>query len=879
MSSEPTARVLLADGAVAAVRALGPPDTATVLALHERLSEHDRYLRFFGTGASRDDALAAKIATETGERHAAVGCFLRDELVGVAHYEVLDDSAYAEIALVVDASVQAHGVATQLLEHLVSIGRQHHLRVFVAEVLAENSAMLRVLADLGLPYELDRDGPEVLATVRLNPDDRYRRAVTGRDRAAEEASLAHVLRPASVAVIGAGRRESSVGHAVLANLLRSGDHARVAVVNPRTDQVLGVPSARSVTALADPPELAVICLPPPEAADAVEECGRSGVRAVVVISSGITGTPHEERMRRSIRRYGLRMVGPNCLGVASTEPGQELDATFLAGPVPAGRVGVVTQSGGVAIALAGALASLGLGISSVVSTGDKYDVSGNDLLAWWGNDRRTEIAVLYLESFGNPRRFTRLARALARTKPVVAVRVGTGETARSAAASHTAAAATPVVLREALYEQAGVIAVDSLSAVADVVAALSWQPLPGGSKVAVISNAGGAGVLAADACERDGLVLTPLSRGTADRLRAVLPSQASVSNPVDTTAAVPAIIFSEALRILLGDEGVDAVLVITVPTAVGDPQGALAPLLDRAAKTVLLVRPGQVERVKPVDYAPGRPATASYADVVDAAAVLAALSRYARWRHRPAGPTPETLDTAALRTVADLIPADANWLSPQQCEEVLKVAGFPVTASRYASTEDDAVAALETFGGPVVLKADAEGVLHKSASGAVVLGLPDADAVRGAHRELRARFGSRLRGVLVQPMAPPGRDLVLGIRSDAVFGPLVVFGLGGTDTDLVADHSARLAPVTATDADLMLDGLRSSDALWATGIDRAAVHDLLVRLGALAVLLPEIAELDLNPVRVAANGCVALDIRIRWERCAPADPLLRTLTP
>ncbi|WP_328647959.1 bifunctional GNAT family N-acetyltransferase/acetate--CoA ligase family protein [Amycolatopsis sp. NBC_00348] len=893
MSVDLGSRALLADGDVVLVRPLHPADTAEVLGLHTRLTEQDTYFRFFGARPSILDKLAGEIAAEPGPGHYAVGCYLRGELVGVANYEVLKDSADAEVALVVDAAVRTQGVATLLMEHLVSHARQTGLKRFVAEVLAENAKIIHVFADLGLRFEASVGGPERDVVMVLEEDTAYLDAVLKRDSVADAASLAHVLKPASIAVIGAGRRPGSVGHAVLANLVASGYPGPVEVVNPHAGEILGVPCAASVAELSRTPELAVICLPAAAAADAVEACGERGVRAVLVISSGLTGTPAGTRVREAVSRYGMRLVGPNCLGIVSTDPDRPLNLTFLAGKVEPGNIGVVTQSGGVGIALAESLNDLGLGLSSLVSTGDKYDVSGNDLLTWWTADRRTEIAVLYLESFGNPRKFSRVARQLARTRPVLAVRSGSGGTAQRAAASHTAAAATPAVTRDALFEQAGIIAVDTVAELVDVIAGLSWQLLPGGPRVAVVSNAGGAGVLAADACEREGLVMAELSDDTRARLAKLLPAEAAVRNPVDTTAAVPAEVFADALRAVLADDGVDAVIAATVPTAVGDPGTALAAVLLPEFKTVFAVRPGQRARVAPL--VPGTGVTACYDDPAAAAAVLARLVRYEQWLNRPdtGGSLTPLEDPDALRAFAA---GREGWLSPADAVELLRLAGIPMVETTYVKTGDSMDAVVFDPASAVVLKADAEGLLHKSAGGGVLLNVRGAE-ILDAFRTLRSRFGSALRGVTVQPMAEPGREVLVGVRSDPVFGPLVMFGLGGVDTDLIADHAARLAPLTGADADLLLDGLRSAKALWSGQLDRAAVRELLFKVSRLAELVPELAELDLNPVRVRDNrgsapgrglrhpeppqdreeGCVALDVRARFERPALTDPFLRRL--
>ncbi|MTD54593.1 bifunctional acetate--CoA ligase family protein/GNAT family N-acetyltransferase [Amycolatopsis pithecellobii] len=873
--TQPGSSVVLADGEVVLVRPLRPSDTAAVLALHQGLDEHDRYLRFFGA-PGRLDQLSARIAGEPGPRHGAVGAFRQNRLVGVAHFEVSADPTEAEVALAVDGRAQAHGVGTVLLEHLVSLARAQGIRRFTGEVLAGNSKMVRVFADLGLPYRMTPDGPERQFVLVLEPGEDYWSALAERERVADVASLRAVLRPASVAVIGASRRAGSVGHAVLRNLLDGGFAGPLFAVNPHATEISGVPCAASVLELPQCPELAVVCVPAGAVPETVEECGKRGVRAVVVISAGLTGSELGPRVVAAARTYGMRLVGPNCVGVAN--PGAALNATFVPGTVPAGPVGVVTQSGGFGIALLESLRRLGIGVSSLVSTGDKYDVSGNDLLLWWQRDTATEIAVLYLESFGNPRKFGRLARSLARTKPVVAIRTGGTEVAQRAAASHTSAAATPAVTRDALYEQAGVIAVDTVSELVETVAALSWQPLPAGNRVAVVSNAGGAGVLAADACARHGLTLPDVRDETEAALRALLPGQASLRNPIDTTAGVDAETFGACLDAVLADPGVDAVLAATVPTALGDPTVAVPRRARGSGKPVLAVRLGQLGHVEPLPDEQG-PATASYADPADAAAALGNVTRYARWRAAPDDPAPEPATVDASRAealVRRCLARGRRWLAPLEVAELLRCFGVPTVETRYAVDEDEAVAVLGTLQPPVVLKADVEGVVHKSAQGGVVLDVTDEATVREVVREWRRKFGAAWHGAVLQPMAARGRELLVGISSDAVFGSLVVFGLGGTDTDLVADRAARLAPLTGTDADRLLDGLRSSAMLFGD-LDRTAVREVLLRVSRLAELLPEVAELDLNPLVVTGSGCLALDARIRIEPRTPADPFLRRL--
>jgi acyl-CoA synthetase (NDP forming)/GNAT superfamily N-acetyltransferase len=875
-------RALLKDGRVVQVRAMQPADMDDVLALHLRLSDQDRYLRFFGTGSTVFMPISRRITRTPDSRHAALGAYLDGALIGVAHYEVLDDPATAEVALVVDGTAQAHGLGTLLLEHLASVGRRHGVTRFLADVLAENRRMIQVFLDAGMAYRMTMDGPERHVEISLEDDENFAAAVDERDRVADVASLAAVLCPESVVVIGASRRPGGIGHAVLRNLLDGGYAGTLTAVNPHADDIAGVPCWPSVTEVPGPPDLAVVCVPAASVPDTVEECGRHGIRAVVVISAGLSGTDLSTRVLDSVRRHGMRLVGPNCIGVVNTDPAVNMDATFIRGAIPAGQVGIVSQSGGVGIALVELLTGLGLGVSTLVSTGDKYDVSGNDMLLWWRHDLNTAAAVLYLESFGNPRKFSRLARRLARSKPIIAVRSAESDVAQAAAASHTAAAATPAVTRDALFEQAGVIAVDTVSEVTDLLAALSWQPLPGGNRVAILSNAGGSGVLAADACVHNGLVLPPLAESTREALARLLPAQASLVNPVDTTAGVDADVFGACLETLLAADEIDAVVVAGVPTALADPITAVAPIVRISAKPVLAVRPGQLASVTSLGY-DGEPATASYADPAPAAAALGRIARYAAWLREPVGEhaEPDGIWLAEARVlVRDFLGTNpgGGWLAPAATMRLLDLFGVPVVPTIEARSPDRAVAALRELGRPVAVKALAAGVLHKSRAGGVVLDVADENGVRAAYATFAQTFGTALQGVLLQSMAESGRELIVGVDSDEVFGPLVVFGLGGIDTDLIADRAARLTPLSDMDAHRMVRGLRSSASLFGPGrLPAAGLVDILQRVSALAEAFPELAELDLNPVVVRPGGCQVLDARVRLLPREPIDPYLRRL--
>jgi acyl-CoA synthetase (NDP forming)/N-acetylglutamate synthase-like GNAT family acetyltransferase len=838
----PARQALLTDGRIVSIRQLDASDTPAVLRLHEQLPERDRYLRFFTLGSAHLATFATRLTTADDAHRGALGAFSDGELVGVAHYEVLDDPAEAEVALVVAHAVQAHGAGTLLLEHLVSLARDRGVRRFVAEVLAENRRMMDIFVHCGLAVSVSHDGPVLHLRMPLDLGERYLDAVTERERQADSASLRPVLAPRVVAVIGASRRDGSIGHAILRRIDEGGFTGRLFAVNPHTTQIAGIPSYPSVAALPEVPDLAVVCVPAPAVPDIAQQCGRRGVRGLLVITAGLTGDqPLRHVLLDAVRQHGMRLIGPNCLGLVNTDPQVRLDATFSDQPAPDGPVGVATQ----------------------------YDVSSNDVLRWWLGDDRTKIAVLYLESFGNPHKFSRLARRLAQRKPLIAVRTGTTEKAPQAAASHTAAAATPAATRDALYRQAGVIAVYTITELVATTALLCWQPVPAGSAVAVLSNAGGAGVLAADACAVEHLDLAASSERTRTTLRKLLPPHASVHNPIDTTAGIDPATFGACLEAILADDTIHAVLALAAPTAVSNPATAITDAVTRARSKgittpVLAVQLSQREAIRVLQDDSLRPVP-SYADPAVAVHALTAAVRYGQWRTRPAGRVPDLpeirLDEA--RTLVRQFLTDhptGGWLSPSSVQT-----------------------AFRRLGGPVALKAVARDLLHKSRDGGVILGIRDEQQLRTEVAAMRERFKDTLDAVFIQPMAAPGRELLIGINSDRTFGPLVVLGLGGVDTDLVADRTCRLIPLTDVDADAdeMMRSLRSFPLLFGSKqphrLDAQAVRDVLLRIGRLAELLPEGTELDLNPVIAGERGFLIVDARILLCRAVHDDPLLPAL--
>ena len=734
------------------------------------------------------------------------------------------------------------------------------------------------------------DLPHDDADLRWDP---YLDTAAAREPHADVVSLRHVLEPASVAVVGASRRMGTVGRAILHNIVTAGYQGRVYAVNPHAAHMEAVPCVRSVTALPEPVDLAVVAVPPAAVCAVADKCGRRGIKALIVITAGLD-IPQGADLLAICRRYGMRLVGPGCFGIAVPSIG--LDATFAVRHPAPGTAGLVMQSGGLGFALADRLSRLGVGVSSFASVGSKYDVSSNDMLMWWEQDQATKLAVLYIESFGNPRKFARTARQVGQTMPVLTVPAGRSA-AGQRAASHTAAAATPPITREALFRQAGIIATDSLGELVDVAALLATQALPAGPRVVVVSNVGGAGVLTADACSQHGLTVHRLTGETRRRLHALVPPSGAVTNPVDTTATVSENSFRRCLELAAADQGVDAVLALALPTAAtGDLVAAIraadvrvplaAVVLDQPEAVRLLPRASLAEEDRPGQAQPAGPAGAipSYANPEAAAHALARTVAYGAWRTRPTGHLREFTDVATddaramVRSYLSRAPR-GGWLPPGQVSALLASYGIQLVSLEPVSSADGAVRAAAALGGPVVLKADVAGVPHKSDAGAVQLDLRTETDIRRAYRLLTGKFGLRLRQVLIQPMITGGTEVIVGVVQEPVFGPLVVFGLGGVATDVLSDRTARLAPLTDTDADELIRSIRSAPLpvghRGQPAADLPALQDLLLRVSRLADDLPEVAELELNPVIACPDGAPAVDARIRLAPTEPQDPFLR----
>jgi acyl-CoA synthetase (NDP forming)/GNAT superfamily N-acetyltransferase len=916
--SAPSVYALLADGRTVEIRPAVASDFAAVKAMHEAMSPDNAYLRFFSISKMAAEQEARRVTRPPGPHHAALLAVYDGQVVGLASYEVdRGDGKTAEVAFAVSDTMHHRGIATLLLEHLVSLARARQLEALTAETLQENTGMLRVFSDAGLPVVSKREEGVVAITIPLPPDDTSRHlddyldTVAVRERSANVASLRPVFAPRSVAVVGASRRTGTVGRSVLDNIRAGGFAGKLYAVNPSVAiggyggsspretgpdgrpiewrslpsgahqaEVGNVPCFPDVASLPEAPDLAVLAVPPLAVVGAAEECGQRGIRGLVVLTAAIDA-PVGADLLAVCRRHGMRLIGPNCFGIAVPSIG--LDATFAAANPAPGSVGLVMQSGGIGFAMVDHLTRLGIGISSFASVGNKLDVSSNDMLMWWEQDGQTKVAVLYIESFGNPRKFGRTARRVGLKMPVLTVHAGRSEAGQRAAASHTAAIATPLVTREALFEQAGIIATPSFGELMGATALLATQSPPAGRTVAIVSNVGGAGVLAADACTDLGLAVHHPHGQTRQRLSAVVAAGGAVDGPVDTTATVSTEEFRQVIEALGADDEVNSLIALVLPTgATGDLLQAVAEADIGVPLAVVVLN--QPEAVRLVDAKRGK--APSYAYPETAARALSRAVKYAEWRAAPQRTVPAfpDVDTEAAREIVHAFLAKqpaGGWLPEYDVIDLLARYHIPRVLTRITRTEDDAVTAAAQAGYPVALKAVVPGLTHKTDAGGVLLDLRTEAGVRSGYRQLADRFGDRLDSVELEPMITGGTEVIVGVRDDQMFGPLVVFGLGGVATEVLADHAARLSPLTEADADTLINSIRSAPLLHghrgSPAADLGALRDVLLRVSRLTDDLPEIAELDLNPVIARPDSAVAVDARIRVAPPVSQDPFLRRL--
>jgi acetate---CoA ligase (ADP-forming) len=864
-----TADVILRDGSTLRLRAPLAADAEALEAFFSGLSERSFYQRFHGIRRVERSLVEHFLDPDWHERGVLIGV-AGDEVIAVAEYLRLRDETSAEVAFAVADDLQGRGIGTRLLEQLAGRAAAAGIVRFVAEVLPDNAAMLGVFRDAGFEVVRELEGGEIEVRFPIAATETFRARVDERDHVAVTASLQPFFAPRSLAVVGASRRRGSIGGELFRNVITADFAGAAYPVNRDGDPVGGVRGYRSFGELPETVDLAVICLPAGHVLDAAESALASGVKALCVISSGFAevggeGVDRQERLLELVRSHGGRLVGPNCLGIAIPPLG--LNATFGPRPLPPGPIAFSSQSGALGLALLEKAAERRLGFSAFVSVGNKADVSSNDLLEWWEDDDASEVVLLYLESFGNPTKFSRLARRVARRKPILALKAGTTNAGAKAASSHTAALAGSDTAVDALFHQAGVLRAETLVELVDAASLLASQPLPQGRRVGVLTNAGGLGILCADACEKAGLELPELSEKTRAALAGLFPDDASLANPVDMLGSATAASYAAAIPPLLADKRLDALIVLFVPPVVAGASEVADAIRQAVAGTSrdkpVLAVVMSADGTPPALLEQGSPVS-SFPYPESAARALGLAASRADWLRQPAGRVPalDGVDRPAARHVVE--EAGEGWLSPEATRRLLEAYGVPLVPELPAAGAEEALDAARELGFPVVVKTAAAGA-HKTESGGVALDLRDEEQVAAAVERIGAP-------VIVQAYVSGGAELLAGAVQDPVFGPLVAFGPGGVLAELIGDAGFMLAPLTDADARELVDAGKAGRLVrgfrGAPPADAEALVDLVLRLSALAEDVPEVAELDLNPVVALPDGCVAVDARIRL---APAE--------
>jgi acetate---CoA ligase (ADP-forming) len=874
------ATIVLRDGSTVTVRPLAAADEAALARFYRELSEESRYMRFFSASIDVDHAAHRFAEVEPGSRYGIVALAGPDGAI-VAHAAFFRTSpGRAEVALAVADRYQNRGLGTILLGQVAEAADRSGLGMLEGVVHPANRRMLDLLREIGSPVSISwhRGEAAIEFPSALTPEavERFEQ----RDRAASQAAVRSILAPRSVAVIGASGRTGSLGAALFRNLLGAGFCGALHPVNLAHTTVQTVPAVRSVRDIQGQVDLAVVAVPPAEVLGAARECAAKGVRGLVVISAGFAergaeGRELQRELVQTCRRSGMRLVGPNCMGVVNTSPAVQLYATFAPVRPTGGRVGFLSQSGGLALSVIEHAAMRGLGLSSFVSVGNEADVSSNDLLQYWEEDADTDLAMLYLEAFSNPRKFARVARRVSRVKPIVAVKSGRTPAGGRATSSHTGALLTASdVTVDALFRQSGVIRTDALGEMVDAAVVLAREPLPAGRRVGILTNVGGLGVQCADACEGAGLEVPGLPEALARELTGLLPPDAVCGNPVDMTALADARHYERALRMLAGSGSVDAIVVIferPLWTGMAEIQRAIAAGAAGRTVPVLVVAP---------PLPPGRRHGASFDFPEDAARALGHAVRYAAWRTSPAGAVPALtgldVDGARLEVLRGMA-AGTGWMARESVDRFLRCYGVSLVETRVARTAREAARAAADLGGPIALKAVVPGLRHVAGSGGVRLDLRGGRSASRAAREMAeslARAGHQAEGFLVRPQVPAGVELLVGVVHDASFGPVIACGTADATPRSPRDAAVRITPLTDVDAREIVSVLAARALIDPGGSSaaHAALEDLLLRVSALVEAHPEVAELDLEPVIVHEAGAAVLEARVRLEIPAPTPP-------
>lgn len=861
------ADVVLRDGSVAHLRPIVPGDEDRIRRFHAGQSEESIYLRFFAPIKELSDKDVHRFTHVDYDARAALVVTVRDEIIGIGRYDRLTDGTSAEVAFNIADPYQGKGVGSVLLEHLAAVAQEHGVTKFVADVLPQNRKMMKVFTDAGYEVGHHFDDGVIAVEFTIEPTARSAAVSLAREHRAESRNMAEVLRPRSVAIVGVSRRPDAMGSLVLDNILDGGFTGRVHIVNSETDLVRGLVAHDRVSDIDDEVDLAIVAVPARGVLDVVTDCAQHGVRAVLVISSGFAevGAEGEELQAELLRRArsaGMRVLGPVSFGFVNNHPEVLLNATIGRQPPEVGALGLFTQSGGLGVGLLAAATRRRLGLSTFVSSGNRVDISGNDLMQYWIEDDSTGVVGMYLESVGNPRKFSRIARQLSLRKPVIAVK---SATARSVPPGHRARApkVDPSAF-DALLHQAGVIQAKNIHHLVGIADLLLHQPLPAGDRVTVVGNSEGLNQIVAEMADSSGLrvpgdpIQIPLGGTARDVQTAFEEAFAREDSDSVVVSFIPPMQVSDeviALTLAHAAWGHDKPCVATF-FGMRDVSGAVR----RAAEPHTAHIPAR-RRVIPL-----------YDSPIDGVDALAAATRYAQWKGSDHGEwsRPPGVDRAAAHAVVeDVLGTDPQGreLTDHETARLLAAYGIDLWPSIAAPDRQRALEAAHSLGYPVVVRSLAEGIRTLPGSGGVRTDLNSEAGVLEAYDGLTARLGSWTDPRLaVQRMATPGTSTVVSSHEDPLFGPVVSFGIAGTPAEILGDVTHRIPPLTDADATALVDTLRSAPLLSGyrgrAPVDRDALQDILLRVAALADDLPEIGSLELNPVNVHADGADVLGAQI-----------------
>ena len=858
--------MLLRDGRVAHIRPIRPDDAELLVDFYTRVSPESKYYRFFSPMPELSDKDIVRFTQVDYTDRVAFILTVGGKMIAVGRYDVVE-SGRAEVAFLVEDQHQGRGIGQLLLEHLAQAGRERGVDRFVADVLPDNHVMIRTFRDAGYKIASEYDDGVMALVFDIDPTDTAIGVMEQREHRAESASIERFFNPRSIAVIGASRRQDTIGRALVRNLVTGDFTGRVYAVNPSADAVSGLPTYPSVSEIPDDVDVAIVAVPAEAVHDVVLDCAAKGVHGLVVISSGFaeTGEDGRTRQRRLVglsRSYGLRLIGPNALGVINTDPAVSLNASLSSVLPPRGRAGFFCQSGALGSAILEKVNNRGLGLSTFVSAGNRADVSGNDLLQYWEKDDSTEVVLLYLESIGNPRKFSRIARRVSRRKPVIAVR--SGRNSQGVPMGHAVRKiAAPQQAVDAMFKQAGVIQVDTLDEMFDVAQLLAHQPLPRGRRVAVVGNSDALGLLATDAAAAVGLV---------------------VNKQLPLGAEANAEDFEDALDAAIDDPEVDAVVAIYIPPLnvsgedVANVLAAVGEQSDKPLVSTFLGAEGVPELLRVPDVAgmtAGRGSVPSYPAVEAAVRALARVVQYAVWLRTPGT---QAVDAAlvdrlgAKRLVNELLMThrEGHDLTHSEAQALLAAYDVDLSETISVSTLDEAQAAAALFGYDVVLKATADHLRHRPDLAHVRRNIDDAAEMNAAWTTLNQVITEPAKaGFVVQRNAPPGVPVSLASMEDPLFGPVVSFGIGGPLTELLGDRAFRIPPLAEHDAQDMVREIKASPLLFGYRgseiVDVGEIERIVRRVAQLQHDLPQIRALDLPLILAGAGGATVLGAAIRIE--------------